>query len=351
MVKKYVGTGLVALGLLFSVSLAAPAQAASLTSAQVQAVISLLQAFGVDASTIASVNATLSGSAPEQSNCVTLHSNTTLGSSGADVLKLQNYLINSGLLSAKYNTGYYGIMTVQAVGKLQMNLGILSSPDDTSFGWMGPRTRAAIACGSMNTTPINPTPIQQPTPSYSSPLSASCQGTIYNDVVNGVTWAALASGGSGSYTYQWNLPDTSWVNPSLDSMRVQYSSAGTKNASLTVSDGNNSTTANCSVTIAAAPSISSITPNSATANTVVTISGTNLTGASEVDFYNASTNQLQGGIMNGVQNNITVSSDGTSLQFTLSDTFVSNENAGNYQVNVVTPTGTSNALTFSLTSP
>jgi hypothetical protein len=52
--KKLLGGGLLFAGLLFSVASFAPAaaQAASLTSAQVQAVVSLLQSFGVDASTI-----------------------------------------------------------------------------------------------------------------------------------------------------------------------------------------------------------------------------------------------------------------------------------------------------------
>ena len=106
----------------------------------------------------------------------------TLGSKDtpaySDVSRLQKYLIQKGYLSADSATGYYGFMTAQAVGKLQIALGIVSSESDPAYGFMGPKTRAAIGCaGSTNMTTTNPTPLTTyvPTTTYPSPSSeATC---------------------------------------------------------------------------------------------------------------------------------------------------------------------------------
>ncbi len=81
--------------------------------------------------------------------CVTIGRTLTLGSSGIEVTNLQNYLIGKGYLSAGNNTGYYGFLTASAVGQLQVSLGIVSSQSDPAYGYMGPRTRAAIRCGGV----------------------------------------------------------------------------------------------------------------------------------------------------------------------------------------------------------
>lgn len=89
--------------------------------------------------------------------CITLGRTLTLGSKdtpgNADVSTLQTYLIHKGYLDAQYQTGYYGFLTAQAVGKLQVSLGILPSSADPAYGIMGPRTRAAISCGSVIVPP------------------------------------------------------------------------------------------------------------------------------------------------------------------------------------------------------
>ena len=86
-----------------------------------------------------------------QSSCITLNNTLTLGSkdtpSGYDVSRLQKYLIQKGYLNADSATGYFGFLTAQAVGKLQMNLGLVSSESDPAYGFAGPKTRAAIGCG------------------------------------------------------------------------------------------------------------------------------------------------------------------------------------------------------------
>lgn len=61
----------------------------------------------------------------------------TRGSSGAEVLKLQQKLVAQGYLKAKPN-GYYGMQTIAAVKKLQKANGV------TQTGYVGPGTRAVL---------------------------------------------------------------------------------------------------------------------------------------------------------------------------------------------------------------
>jgi Putative peptidoglycan binding domain len=159
------------------------AQASSLTSTQVSAILSLLQSFGADQGTINNVSIALGGSPAPQSSCINLSSNFTLGSSGSDVTTLQNYLINKGELTGTSATGYYGYLTASAVGQLQVSLGIVSSQSDSAYGIMGPKTRAAVGCGG--TTTVSPAqPVQPTTPTSNnggfsvSPLSGAAPLTV-----------------------------------------------------------------------------------------------------------------------------------------------------------------------------
>jgi hypothetical protein len=91
-------------------AIAFPAHAASLTSSQVSAVVSLLQAFGADSATIARVQASLQGQTvqPPQVGCSTyayLKRGDTDRSSGGMVTSLQRFL---GMYLI---TGYYGPIT------------------------------------------------------------------------------------------------------------------------------------------------------------------------------------------------------------------------------------------------
>lgn len=70
-----------------------------------------------------------------------------VGSSGQDVLELQNVLIAGGFLDAKYNTGYFGGLTKAAVVKYQKAHGI--SP---ASGLVGPLTRGVLNGGSQQST-------------------------------------------------------------------------------------------------------------------------------------------------------------------------------------------------------
>jgi hypothetical protein len=150
------------------------AQASSLTSTQVSAILSLLQSFGADQGTINSVSTVLGGSPSANTSCLNLSNNLTLGSSGSDVASLQNYLISKGDLTGTNATGYYGYLTASAVGQLQISLGIVSSQSDSAYGIMGPRTRAAIGCGNTAVTnPVQPTTPTQPTQPTNTSLFVS----------------------------------------------------------------------------------------------------------------------------------------------------------------------------------
>jgi hypothetical protein len=165
-----VGGAVVAVGLMFA-AIAAPVQAAALTPAQVQSIIGLLQSFGADATTIANVQASLTGQpttggstgGTTTGGSCTATFNTTLqvGSTGASVMALQKFLnmdsstmvASSGAGSPGLETSTFGPATKAAVIKFQAKYSI--SP---TSGLVGPLTRAKLnsLCGSTPTTPTTP---------------------------------------------------------------------------------------------------------------------------------------------------------------------------------------------------
>src|SRR3989344_5813013 len=126
-------------------SLAPIAHAATLTDAQVSSILSLLSSFGADASTIANVQASLTGGTPVStggsttSSCSVGTTNLTIGSSGATVTCLQQTLIAGGYSIPAGATGYFGAQTRSAVSAWQTAKGI--SP---TAGYFGSISRAAF---------------------------------------------------------------------------------------------------------------------------------------------------------------------------------------------------------------
>ena len=76
----------------------------------------------------------------------------SLGTNGNDVKRLQEFLNSdpdtaltlTGTGSKGNETGYYGPLTAEAVGKFQIKHGILKSSSDAGYGVVGPRTMATI---------------------------------------------------------------------------------------------------------------------------------------------------------------------------------------------------------------
>jgi len=69
-----------------------------------------------------------------------------LGSRGKDVTALQNFLKSQGadIYPEGLVTGYYGVLTTAAVGRFQLQNGVVTSASDPGYGYTGPKTRAKI---------------------------------------------------------------------------------------------------------------------------------------------------------------------------------------------------------------
>ncbi|MDO8407743.1 MAG: peptidoglycan-binding domain-containing protein [bacterium] len=177
MLKKLIGC---ATGLAFSAALLAPvaASAATLTQPQVSAIISLLQSFGADSSTIMNVQAALSGSPTVVATYATSTPAARPPTSVASCVLLshalywditdlatQNQVTSLQQFLGVYpTTGRFGSTTLQAVKKWQSGHSIVSSgtASTTGYGIVGPRTRGAMAQGCLPGQRPNQMPGQMP---------------------------------------------------------------------------------------------------------------------------------------------------------------------------------------------
>lgn len=122
------------------------AQASTLTSGQVQAIVSLLQAFNADQATIINVQAALSGQSANNTFsqlASSTNDGTVLqfsiylrrGMSGEDVKHLQEILASDAtLFSQDKVTGFFGPKTEEAVKHFQKRF------DIEQVGFLGPKT-------------------------------------------------------------------------------------------------------------------------------------------------------------------------------------------------------------------
>jgi PKD repeat protein len=269
--KKLLGTGSLILGLVLSLGfVAAPVQAAALSSTQVSAIVSLLQSFGADSGTIANVQAALGGqNTGSSSSCLTLSENLYAGETDAttngEVTELQQFLGVSP-------TGYFGPLTLQAVENWQSSHGIVSSgtPDTTGYGFVGPQTRAAMACsGSTQNAAFSASPT-----SGAAPLAVTFTGpqSVAGDTVD------FGDGTLGTMS-PTACPQASSSCGSNSMASHTYTAAGTYTARLFTSVGF-ATTNTITITVTngsqtGAPTITSISPTSAAAGSTVSVFGTN----------------------------------------------------------------------------
>ena len=183
-------------------------------SADVQAQIAALLA---QIKQLQALIAQLQAGGSVRSNCINISQNLTLGSTGDDATNLQNFLISKGYLDAQYSTGYYGFLTAQAIGKLQLGLGIVSSTNDTAYGITGPRTRAAMACtGSMSTnTNTNTTNTQtMPTNTNTIPTTNGSASDVQKQDVLVGTGKEAANSSTVSVLYSIKLTDGTVIDSS-----------------------------------------------------------------------------------------------------------------------------------------
>ena len=141
----------------------------ALTQDQVNSIIMLLQSFGADATTIANVQASLTGGtpvpAPSPAGKCSFTRDLTTGVTGDDVKCLQQYLNSAGTPVASSGAGspgsettYFGSLTKAAVGAWQAANGV--SP---TAGYFGAKSRAKydalMASGPVTPPPPGPTPV------------------------------------------------------------------------------------------------------------------------------------------------------------------------------------------------
>ena len=112
-----------------ALSMVAPAQAQ--TAEELQAQIDTLMA------TIASLQAQAGGSATVSADAYVFTRALTIGSEGADVTALQNYLIGAGFSIPAGATGYFGAQTQAAVAAWQTANGVMPAA-----GYFGPVSQA-----------------------------------------------------------------------------------------------------------------------------------------------------------------------------------------------------------------
>lgn len=164
--KKYILGAVLSLGILVSPLFAS---AAGLSSAQIQAILSLLSSFGADSATIANVNVALTGGTPTttgRSFCHNFSSDLTVGNGGDDVSALNQALTLSGI-DTTGNAASFTENTAGDVVSFQARYGIRQT------GYVGPITRgklnALYRCGS-NQQPVQPAPVQPTNPTVSTPV-------------------------------------------------------------------------------------------------------------------------------------------------------------------------------------
>ncbi|MHB8660520.1 MAG: peptidoglycan-binding domain-containing protein [Minisyncoccota bacterium] len=139
-------------------SVAPIAQAATLSTTQIDAITNLLQAFGADPAVVANVQAVLEGTATSTfavqssagsgsvsggNGCDVVSGNLQLGTTGAEVSQLQSFLSKDKSIYPEGSiTGYFGPMTEDAVQRWQSahNIVATGTPSTTGFGVVGPQT-------------------------------------------------------------------------------------------------------------------------------------------------------------------------------------------------------------------
>lgn len=169
MIKKYIGTSIIALGLLFS---AVPAFAQTDVAAQIATLLAQIKALQVQIAQLEGRPAT------SASVCVNLsynlYSDQSDSTTNGEVTRLQQFLAqDSSIYPAGLITGFFGPMTEAAVQRWQARNGVVSSgsADTTGYGYVGPRTRGAMACGGQ---------VSQPTNTYTPPTTTYVPPTTYS---------------------------------------------------------------------------------------------------------------------------------------------------------------------------
>lgn len=104
----------------------------------------------------------------------------TDATTGGEVTKIQRFLVSHGLMSAALPFGYFGPATMRALQAWQAQKGIVSSgaPDSTGYGFLGPKTRRALACTRQE-------PVPEQCPIYQAPLCGADETLTFDTDARG----------------------------------------------------------------------------------------------------------------------------------------------------------------------
>ncbi len=301
-----------------AVALAAPAQAASLTSDQVQSIVMLLQSFGVNSSTVTNVRNVLIG-APIMPTAATSTVAVSTSSTGVacptfsedlyrgrsdkhtedEVSMLQRFLARaSSSAYAAGATGYFGAETEAGVKAWQAAHGVPAT------GFVGPLTRAAIAhaCNPsrhddhvpsayragiyQNQVNLSAQPMSGTAPltvAFSATGASSTQKYIltYGD---GAVSGAFSGTSTVSHTYAKPGEYTATLSPYVACM---YSTPRCEIAVMMLAQARVRVTGTTSPATNTLPTIVSLSPATGAVGTQVTIGGNGFTQNNTVLFNNS----------------------------------------------------------------
>jgi len=156
------------------------AQSAAELQAQINALLSQIKVLQEKIAGTSAQSPVITTSVTAATECPSLSRLLTVGSRGADVTALQEYLRAKGHMS-DVSTGYFGVITEAAVKKFQAANGVVSTGNaaSTGYGAVGPKTRAIIASLCSNASaPSVATPVEQCAQATTpSAPSLACGGT------------------------------------------------------------------------------------------------------------------------------------------------------------------------------
>ena len=318
----------------------------------------------------------------------TLSLGLTDAKTNGEVSKLQQFLAQDKTIYPEgLVTGYFGSLTQKAMQRWQARNGIVSSgsPATTGYGVVGPKTRAKLQAitFSSSTAPLTPTPppplpppspsitpIRLPIPTISSlqPTSGPIGTTVTitgsgftstgNTVNfgNGVIQKNVSSFDGKTVTFTIPSYISPYCPPQMFCSAVVYPvNPGSYNVSVT--NGNGTSNSLSFIVTSNVPAVTSLNPTSGPIGTTVTITGSGFT---------ATGNKVKFGSL-GSENNPKYSfdsSDGKTLVFTVPfSNYLScwytnpvcsaaqySTQPGIYGVSVINGNGTSNSLSFIVTS-
>lgn len=189
-------------------SMVGTSASAALTQTQIDAIVTMVQSFGADATTVANVRASLTGGTPTTGGTTTATAcsftkDLTLGSTGTDVKCLQQYLNGAGYPVASTGVGsagnegtYFGSLTQAALAKWQAAMGV--SPAAGYFGSISRAKYASVAGGTTGGTTTVPGVVVPGTGLAVSVASGNPAGTTIPKGATGVTFLKFNVAGTGT---------------------------------------------------------------------------------------------------------------------------------------------------------